>query len=148
VINSVVALSFRRMVQNAWGASPEALGGGSTGRRPGLCAEETSAMSKASDSRGPAMSGDFEEAWSTIPTKALHPVRVPMIEAFWRIDEPLSAIDLVDVLDGFLSMWEAAHHLRVLETLNVVEPDPVETSRTGSRRDQFGLRRRLKREAG
>jgi hypothetical protein len=91
------------------------------------------------------MSGDYEKAWSTIPAKALHPVRVPMIEALWRIDEPLSALGLVDVLDGFVSMWEAAHHLRALETLDVVEVDPAETGSAGSRRDQFNARYRLTR---
>jgi hypothetical protein len=29
---------------------------------------------------------------------------------------------MVDVLDGFLTMWEAAHHLQALEALDVVEP--------------------------
>jgi hypothetical protein len=91
------------------------------------------------------MSGDYEEAWPTIPAKAMHPVRVPMIEALWRVGEPLSAIDLVDVLDGFLSMWETAHHLGVLETLDVVKPDtPIEIHRAASRREQFDVRYRLK----
>jgi len=95
------------------------------------------------------MTGDFEEAWSAIPEKALHPVRVPLIEAFWRIDEPLSAVELVDVLDGFLSMWEAAHHLGVLETFDVVEVDfPDEIRSVASKRGLFGVRYRLKRPEG
>jgi transcriptional regulator with XRE-family HTH domain len=50
--------------------------------------------------------------------------RVPRIdvEALWRTGEPLSAIALVDLFDGRMSMWEAAYHLRALEELNVVEP--------------------------
>lgn len=67
------------------------------------------------------MSGDWQELWSTLPEKAQHPVRVPIIEALWWIGEPLSAIALVDSFDGLLSMWEAAHHLRVLDELDVVE---------------------------
>jgi hypothetical protein len=79
-------------------------------------------MSKPSGSKGDAMSDSYEEFLSTLPEKVLHPVRVPILEALWRIGEPLSAIELVDVFDGFLSMWEAGHHLHVLEALDVVEP--------------------------
>ncbi len=92
------------------------------------------------------MSGGTDEARPAIPTRALHPVRVAMIEALRHIDKPLSAIDLVDVLDGFLSMWEAAHHLGVLETLEVVELDrPNEKPGVASRRGPFEVRYRLKR---
>jgi hypothetical protein len=97
-------------------------------------------MSKASGPKGDAMNNDYEEFWSTLPEKVLHPVRVPIIEALWRIGEPLSAIVLVDVLDGFLSMWEAAHHLRTLEGLDVVEALDSGTSRN----DRFDLPYRLK----
>jgi hypothetical protein len=79
-------------------------------------------MSKGIGSRRAVMSGNREEFWSTVPKKALHPVRVPMLEALWWIGEPLSAIELVDVFDGLFTMWEAAHHLQVIETLGVVEP--------------------------
>ena len=90
------------------------------------------------------MSSGYEEFWSTLPEKALHPVRVPIIEALWRIGEPLSATALVDVLDGFLSMWEAAHHLRVLDALDVAEPSPVDTDGGASRNDIFDVPYRLK----
>lgn len=68
------------------------------------------------------MGDGYEEFWLTLPEKVQHPVRVPVVEALWWIGEPLSAIALVDLFDGLLSMWEAAHHLRVLEELDVVEP--------------------------
>ena len=45
-----------------------------------------------------------------------------MLEALWRIGEPLSAIRMVDVLDGYLSMWEAVDHLEALQELDIVEP--------------------------
>jgi hypothetical protein len=90
------------------------------------------------------MSGDREEFWSTLPEKVLHSVRVPIIEALWWIGEPLSAIGLVDVLDGFPSMWEAAYHLRVLDALNVVEPSSVDTDSGGSGEGPFDLPYRLK----
>jgi len=85
-------------------------------------------MSKARGSNGDAM-GDYEEFWLTVPEKVWHPIRVPIIEALWWIGEPLSAIALVDAFDGLLSMWEAAHHLRVLEELDVVEPLDSEAAR-------------------
>lgn len=90
------------------------------------------------------MSGAQEKFWSTLPEKVLHPVRVPIIEALWWIGEPLSAIALVDALDGFLSMWEAAHHLRALDALNVVEPSSVDIDRSASREDLFDVPYRLK----
>ncbi|HEY8814827.1 MAG TPA: hypothetical protein VIP57_06955 [Candidatus Dormibacteraeota bacterium] len=95
------------------------------------------------------MSNDYEEFWSTLPEKVLHPDRVPIIEVLWRIGEPLSAIALVDVLDGFLSMWEAAYHLRFLDALDVVERAPVAMDSGTSRNDLFDVLYRLKdRNAG
>lgn len=88
-----------------------------------------------------AASADF---WSSVPEKALHPVRVPVVEALRWVGEPLSAIALVDVLDGSLTMWEAAHHLRVLDELGVVEPSPLDTCSGVSREDLFDVPYRLK----
>jgi hypothetical protein len=90
------------------------------------------------------VSGDCEEFWSTLPETVLHPVRVPIIEALRWNDGPLSAIGLVDVLDGFLSMWEAAYHLRVLEALDVVEPSPVDADGGAFGEDIFNRPYRLK----
>jgi hypothetical protein len=100
-------------------------------------------MSKASGSKGDAMRDDYEEFWSALPEKVLHPLRVPIIEALWWIGEPLSAIGLVDVLDGFLSMWEAAYHLRILDSLDLVEPSPVDADSGTSRNDLFDVPYRL-----
>ena len=74
---------------------------------------------------GAGVSSDHKEFWSSIPEKAEHPLRIPILAAFRRIAEPLSAIDLVDVLDGRITMWEAEHHLRVLDALEVAEPFPA-----------------------
>jgi hypothetical protein len=90
------------------------------------------------------MSGGNDGFWSTLPEKALHPVRVPIVEALWWIGEPLSAIALVEVLDGFLSMWEAAHHLRVLDALGVTEPSPAGAGSGASRDDLFDGPHRLR----
>ncbi len=89
------------------------------------------------------MSSDREEFWSALPEKAIHPRRVPMLEALWWIGEPLSAIATVDVLDGYTSMWEAAHHLRALEALDVVEP-ALPSGQPKSRREGFDVPYRLK----
>jgi len=89
------------------------------------------------------MSNGYEEFWSSLPETVPHPVRVPIVEALWWIGEPLSAIALVDVLDGFLSMWEAAHHLRVLDELDVAEPSPVDIGNGPSRDDLFDVPYRL-----
>ncbi len=86
------------------------------------------------------MSDGYEEFWATLPEKVQHPVRVSIVEALWWIGEPLSAIALVDVFDGFLSMWEAAHHLHSLEALDVVEP----LDSAPSRNDLLDLGYRLK----
>jgi hypothetical protein len=101
-------------------------------------------VSKASGSMGDAMGDAHEEFWAILPEKVEHPIRVPIIEALWWIGEPLSAIALVDLFDGFLSMWEAAHHLNILEELDVVEPSPVETASRTSRNDRFDVPYRLK----
>lgn len=91
------------------------------------------------------MNDDYQEFWRFVPKNADHPLRVPILEAFRWIGEPLTAIGLVDVFDGQnLTMWEAAHHLRVLETLHVLEPDPAETRRGVSRYSLFYVPYRLR----
>ncbi|HEU4905969.1 MAG TPA: hypothetical protein VFT19_07615 [Solirubrobacterales bacterium] len=66
------------------------------------------------------------------------------MEALWYIDEPLSAVSLVNVFDGKdISMWDAAHDLRVLEELGVVEAYPAGHDPL-ARRDAFDLPYRLK----
>ncbi len=88
------------------------------------------------------MSGDHSEFWSSVPEKAEHPLRMPILEAFRWIAEPLSAIDLVDVLDGHITMWEAAHHLQVLDALEVAKPFPAERDPL-TRRDALDVPYRL-----
>jgi hypothetical protein len=100
-------------------------------------------MNRASGSKGDAMRDGYGEFWSALPEKVLHPLRVPIIEALWWIGEPLSAIALVDVLDGFMSMGDAAHHLRVLDALDVVELVPVDADSGPSRDDFFDVPYRL-----
>lgn len=85
----------------------------------------------------------FEGFWALMPEKADHPSRVPILEAFRWIREPLSALDLVDLFDGQdITMWDARYHLRVLDALGVVEPDPDGRDPL-ARRDVFDLPYRL-----
>lgn len=89
------------------------------------------------------MSIPYGKFWSAVPKMGMHPRRVPILEAFRIVQEPLSAIDLVDLFDGQdITMWDAAHHLRALEALGVVEPAP-EGWDPMARRDTFGLPYRL-----
>ena len=67
---------------------------------------------------------------------------MPILEALRWIGEPLSAIALVDMNDGHITMWEAAHHLRVLDSLAVAEP--VDAGSGASRSGAFGVPYRLK----
>jgi len=78
----------------------------------------------ASHPGGPLMSGDPEAVWAGLPGNVDHPYRVAIIEALLWIGEPLSAIGVVDVLDGYMSMWSAVAHLEALERLGVVERAP------------------------
>jgi len=85
----------------------------------------------------------FEEFWALMPENALHPSRVPILEAFRWIREPLSPIELVNLFDGEnITMWEAEHHLRALTRLGVLEPDHESSDPLG-RRDVFDLPYRL-----
>jgi hypothetical protein len=90
------------------------------------------------------MQEDHRKFWSSLPEKLSHPVRVPVVEALWWIGEPLSARATVDVLDGDFTMWDVAHHLRVLETLGVVEAPTTDPDRGASRHESFDVPYRLK----
>lgn len=89
------------------------------------------------------MSDDCDGCWAALPEKALHPLRVPIVEAFRWIGEPLSAIGLVDLLDGQgITVWKAEHHLRSLERLGVVQAYPAGRDPL-AHRDVFNLPYRL-----
>jgi hypothetical protein len=84
--------------------------------------------------------------WGVLEDVHLDPVQVPMLEALRRIGEPLSAIGLVDVLDGHLTMWDAKYHLEALEKAGVVEPAPHDEA--GKPASDFNLPYRLGTAAG
>jgi len=66
-----------------------------------------------------------------------------MLEAFRWVGEPLSALDVVDLLEGELDMWEAARHIAALEALGVVVVAPVRRRRGQKRADGFDVAYRL-----
>ena len=70
------------------------------------------------------MTHDYEQVWARLPAKVDDHYGVAIVEALWRIGKPLAAIDLVDVFDGYMSMWDAATHLQALERARVVELVP------------------------
>lgn len=70
----------------------------------------------------PAVTREGDDFWDALGDHSLDPVCEPMLEALWRIGELLSAIRMVDVLDGYLSMWEAAEYPEALRALGIVEP--------------------------
>ncbi len=75
--------------------------------------------------------GDGQEDigfWNVLDDRVLDPIQVPIIEALRWVAEPLSAIRMVDVLDGYLTMWEAADHLEALRALGIVEPTAADPS--------------------
>ena len=87
-----------------------------------------------------------DHCWDALGDHAFDPVCVPMLEALRWIGEPLSAIELVDVLDGYVSMWEAASYLEALQEIGVTEPTSLGPS--SKRTSEFEVSFRLKAVAG
>lgn len=87
------------------------------------------------------MTREGDDFWDALGDQALDPIQVPMLEALRRIAELLSAIRMVDVLDGDLSMWEAADHLEALRALGIVEPTSAD--QPGREASEFDVPYRL-----
>lgn len=68
--------------------------------------------------------------WAVVVTRTLHPVQVQIIEALRRIDQPLSATELVQVLDEERTWPSIVYHLRRLTGLKVIMPAENVTMRT------------------
>ncbi len=80
--------------------------------------------------------------WNVLGDRVLDPIQVPIIEALRWIAEPLSAIRMVDVLDGYLTMWEAADHLEALQALGIV--GSTSTDPSSKRKSDFDVSYQLK----
>jgi hypothetical protein len=85
------------------------------------------------------MSDKVEEFWASLPPKVLHPRRVPILEAFRCIAEPLSAVMVVDVLEGELTMWDAVAHLDALVRLGVMRRGKRDPYAPSLREDRFDV---------
>ena len=82
------------------------------------------------------MTREDDDFWDALEDH-LDPIQVPMLEALRRIGEPLSAIGMVNVLDGYLSMWEAADHLEALQALGIVES--ISADQPGKQASEFDV---------
>lgn len=61
-------------------------------------------------------------SWATLVARVLHPIDVQIIEALQRLEQPLSASDLAQVLfDGEQSWATLGRHLRRLAKLDAIE---------------------------
>lgn len=63
--------------------------------------------------------------WSTALFSLIHPVRVAVVEAFLRIDRPMSALLLQQVLGSF-DLETVAYHLHRLAEAGVLVEHPIE----------------------
>lgn len=59
--------------------------------------------------------------WGDLAFKLLHPTQLLIIEAIWRIEEPLSATLLQGVYEDRVSLSLLSYHCRRLEALEVLE---------------------------
>lgn len=65
-------------------------------------------------------SGD-SRFWEELALKLLHPTQLLIIEAIWRIEEPLSATLLQAVYEDRVSLSLFSYHCKRLEKLEVIE---------------------------
>lgn len=85
------------------------------------------------------MDPEIEAYWAALPRKTEHPIRVPIVEALRCIGEPLSAVMLVDVLEGEVTMWEAGAHLDALVKLGVARRGQRDPASRQPRADHFDV---------
>jgi predicted MarR family transcription regulator len=64
---------------------------------------------------------DDDEFWNALGDRAIHPVRVEIIEALRRIGRAVRTPDLLFVLDNKHVGLRVEYHLRQLKKLKVVE---------------------------
>ncbi len=58
--------------------------------------------------------------WDRLLVRLLHETQLHIIEAMWRIDRPMSASQLVQILDGSVNLSLVSYHVRRLRQLGVV----------------------------
>lgn len=61
-----------------------------------------------------------EYDWAALVPKFMHPMKVAIIEALWRLERPLSASELSKVFDHQYDISHVSHHMTSLWKLNVL----------------------------
>ena len=59
--------------------------------------------------------------WETLVSLVVHPLKIEIIEALLWIGEPLSAAELVEILDGGCSLGLIVYHAKTLENMKAIE---------------------------
>jgi hypothetical protein len=59
--------------------------------------------------------------WGELAVKLLHPTQLLIVEAIWRIEEPLSATLLQGVYEDRVDLSLFSYHCRHLEKIEVLE---------------------------
>jgi hypothetical protein len=80
--------------------------------------------------------------WGELAARVLHPVQVEIIEALRWIDRPLTAIDLLNVLDGKRLGLRIEHHLKRLTRLDALVSADEGKLRTPMRQRAYRLAKR------
>jgi hypothetical protein len=62
-----------------------------------------------------------QDFWQELALRLLHPTQLLIIEAIWRIEEPLSATLLQAVYENQISLSLFSYHCKRLEQLKVIE---------------------------
>lgn len=70
--------------------------------------------------------------WGVMGARLIHPAQVAIIEAMRWIGLPLSASDLIDILDDDELGRRLEHHLRRLVKLGAVVPVDLKTSNSAA----------------
>jgi len=86
--------------------------------RSDYAVRRTYAPTLMAECNGRADENDF---WDALGDRALHPVRVEIIEALRWIDRPVPTPDLLFVFDGKHVGLRVEHHLHQLRRLRIVE---------------------------
>ena len=73
-------------------------------------------------------------SWEELVPLLIHPLRVAIIEALRRTDQPLSTADLWEVLDARYALSVISYHLLTLAKVEVVVPTHQDRARIGSER--------------
>lgn len=58
--------------------------------------------------------------WAELVPVLIHPIKVGIIEALWRIDRPLSATDLAAMFDGGVELSHVSYHVQSLAKARVI----------------------------